>query len=174
MPDRLRRFAALCAVGVAAVLGACSGSSGNPGASSACTSNCDVAGNFLTEAEVRRVIAQAVAEAQARNVKATIAVVDRMGNPLAIYEMTGAPATIAISSGLGVHGGLDGVPAGIIPAALSAIAKAITGASSPRAATRSRRAPRARSCRTISTRSNRSRSRGRFSACNSPSSRART
>ena len=34
-----------------------------------------------------RVIAQAVAEAQARSVNATIAVVDRVGNVLAVYRM---------------------------------------------------------------------------------------
>jgi uncharacterized protein GlcG (DUF336 family) len=79
-------------------------------------------------ADVQTIIAQAAGEAQARNTPAVITVVDRVGNVLAIYEMNGAPATIAISSGLGVTGGLDGIPSGIVPAALSGIAKAVTGA----------------------------------------------
>ena len=115
---------------VAACLGllaACGGSSGGPG-SSACVENCSPVSNVLSVADVQRVIAQAVGEAQARGVRAHIAVVDRVGNVLATYEMTGAPATIAISSGLGVTGGIDGIPAGTVPASLSAIAKAITGA----------------------------------------------
>jgi uncharacterized protein GlcG (DUF336 family) len=82
----------------------------------------------LTADDARRAIAQAVGEAQARGARAHVAVVDRVGNVLAVFSMTGAPATIAISSGRGVSGGLDGIPAGTIPAAFSAITKAITGA----------------------------------------------
>ena len=121
---RIRR--ALAAGGLA-LLAACGGSSGGSG-SSACAENCSTASNVLTVADVERVIAQAVGEAQARGVRAHVAVVDRVGNVLATYQMTGAPATIAVSSGLGVTGGLDGIPAGTVPASLSAIAKAITGA----------------------------------------------
>jgi len=84
--------------------------------------------DFLTVADVQRVIAQAVGEAQARGVRAQVAVVDRVGNVLATFEMSGAPSTVAINSGLGVDGGLDGIPAGTIPASLAAIAKAVTGA----------------------------------------------
>jgi uncharacterized protein GlcG (DUF336 family) len=115
---------------VAACLGllaACGGSSGGSG-SGACVGNCSPVSNVLSIADVQRVIAQAVGEAQARGVRAQIAVVDRVGNVLATYEMSGAPATIAITSGLGVTGGIDGIPAGTVPASLSAIAKAITGA----------------------------------------------
>jgi hypothetical protein len=68
------------------------------------------------------------AKAQARGIRAHIAVVDRVGNVLAVFSMTGAPATVAISGGRGVNGGLDGIPQGTIPATLSAISKAITGA----------------------------------------------
>ena len=74
------------------------------------------------------VIAQAVAEAQARGVHAHVAVTDRMGNVLAVYSMPGAPATVAIDGGLGVVGGLDGIAQGTVPATLAAIAKALTGA----------------------------------------------
>jgi uncharacterized protein GlcG (DUF336 family) len=114
------------AMAIAAALAGCGGSSGgsssSPGAASSAPQS------FLTESDVQRVIAQAVGEAQARNVRAQIAVVDRVGNVLAVFQMTGAPATVAISSGLGITGGLDGIPAGTIPAVQAAITKAITGA----------------------------------------------
>ena len=106
---------------------ACGGSSGGSGGNG-CGGDCQSAQNFLAESDVQRVIAQAVGEAQARNVRAQVAVVDRVGNVLAVFQMAGAPATVAISSGLAVSGGLDGIPAGTIPAAQAAIAKAITGA----------------------------------------------
>ncbi len=120
--------AALLAAGLAAaVLAGCSGSTGSAG-SNACVGSCQSAQNFLTQDDVRRVLAQAVGEAQARGVRATVAVVDRVGNVLAVFEMTGAPATIAITGGRGGSGGLDGIAAGTVPASLAAIAKAITGA----------------------------------------------
>jgi uncharacterized protein GlcG (DUF336 family) len=108
---------------MALVLAACGGGGGSGNAQAPSTAQ-----DFLTVADVQRVIAQAVGEAQARGTRAHIAVVDRVGNVLATFEMTGAPATIAINSGLGVTGGLDGIPSGTIPASFSAIAKAITGA----------------------------------------------
>ena len=40
----------------------------------------------LTTAEVGRIISQAAQEAQARNVAATISVVDRVGNVLAVFQ----------------------------------------------------------------------------------------
>ena len=126
------RLAALGAALVAAAISGCSGgSSGNSGdGSPACSANCPPPPptNLLTVADVQRIVAQAVGEATARNSPAVITVVDRVGNVLAVYEMNGAPKFIAISSGLGVTGGLDGIPTGIVPAALSSIAKAVTGA----------------------------------------------
>lgn len=114
-------------LGVAAlILGACSGSSGGGGANT-CIGDCRPAQDFLAEADVQRIVAQAVAEAQARGVRAHVAVVDRVGNVLATFEMTGAPASVAISSGLNVDAGLE-VGVGLVPAPLAAIAKAITGA----------------------------------------------
>jgi uncharacterized protein GlcG (DUF336 family) len=104
------------------------GCSGGGGGATACVGDCSPAPVLLTEADVQRIVAQAVGEAQARGAKAHVVVVDRVGNVLAAFRMTGAPETIAISSGLGVTGGLDGIPAGTVPAALAAIAKAVTGA----------------------------------------------
>jgi uncharacterized protein GlcG (DUF336 family) len=71
-----------------------------------------------------------VAEAQARGVKATIAVVDRVGNVLAVFRMTGALENVTMRtpdvSALSVSGGFENVE--VIPATMAAIAKAVTGA----------------------------------------------
>lgn len=105
----------------------------SPGASTdtptqGCDGSCATASTFLTTDDVQDVIARAVAEAQARNAPATIAVVDRVGNVLGVFQMTGAPTTVTIrsSSTTPVDGGLEGV--NIVPATLAAIAKAVTGA----------------------------------------------
>ncbi len=118
------RFAAARALFflAAAALG-CSGSSHD--ASPPCAPNCLSPANFLSDTDVQRVISQAVGEAQARGAAATIAVVDRVGNVLAVFQMTGAQANVAIASGRGVLGGLEGVT---VASTLAAIAKAITGA----------------------------------------------
>ncbi|NDB25064.1 MAG: hypothetical protein EB021_06410, partial [Gammaproteobacteria bacterium] len=73
----------LCAALVSSCGGGGSGSSGanvNGGATSAsgapaCDGSCASASSFLSSSDVETVIARAVAEAQARGVKATIAVV---------------------------------------------------------------------------------------------------
>lgn len=81
----------------------------------------------LTEADVGRIIAQAVAEAQARALPATVAVVDRVGNVLAVFTMNGAEQRLTVPRGPnGSTHDLQGLDA---PAAVAgAIAKAITGA----------------------------------------------
>lgn len=91
-----------------------------------CDGSCVDATSFLTIIEVETVIAQAVAEAQSRNADATIAVVDRVGNVLAVFRMNAAATSVTIDSGLGVSGGLEGL--NVIPDTLAAIAKAVTGA----------------------------------------------
>src|SRR5258708_240748 len=121
----LARLVLAAAISAFALLAGCSGSAGSGGLV-VCIPGCD--GVFLGGAHVQRIVAQAVAEAQARNAHAHVAVVDRVGNVLATFQMNGAPATVAISGGRGVAGGLDGIPQGIVPAAQAAIAKAITGA----------------------------------------------
>jgi uncharacterized protein GlcG (DUF336 family) len=107
------------------------GGEGNPPDVAADTPSCDgscaSADTFLTAADVQDVIARAVAEAQARNAPATIAVVDRVGNVLGVFTMNGAPSTFTVRTpDRTVDGGLEGV--NIIPSTLAAIAKAITGA----------------------------------------------
>lgn len=79
----------------------------------------------LSVAEVEGVIARAAAEAQARSRPAVIAVTDRVGNVLAVYAMTGAPATATLRAGPGGNLDVQGV---VAPAAAAAIAKALTGA----------------------------------------------
>src|SRR3989344_2492316 len=54
------------------------------------------AAQALSVADVQQVIAQAVAEARARNLPAVIAVTDRVGNVLAVYSMTGARGTATL------------------------------------------------------------------------------
>jgi len=80
----------------------------------------------LSSAEVGTVIAQAAAEARARNVAATIAVTDRVGNVLAVFAMPGAAAAAVIPAAPdGTSRDAQGLT---IPSAAAAIAKAITGA----------------------------------------------
>jgi uncharacterized protein GlcG (DUF336 family) len=110
-------------------------------ATAGCDGYCVNASSFLTVADVERVIAQGVAEAQGQGAQATIAVVDRVGNVLAVYRMGAASSRrITIGSafdGAGnsvISGGLEGVrlPVALLPALnlddQAAIAKAITGA----------------------------------------------
>ena len=125
------------AIATAVTVSACSGggNSGDPVGTapppaagnddSGCTGSCVAPDSFLTAAEVQRVIAQGVAEAAARGRPGVFAVVDRVGNVLGVYRMTGAPVTVEISSNRGVVGGLEGLD---VPTELAAISKAITGA----------------------------------------------
>jgi uncharacterized protein GlcG (DUF336 family) len=84
------------------------------------------AAESLSTAEVGTIIAQAAAEARARNVAATIAVTDRVGNVLAVFAMPGAAATARIPSARdNSNNDAQGLT---IPSAGAAIAKAITGA----------------------------------------------
>jgi uncharacterized protein GlcG (DUF336 family) len=95
----------------------------------------------LTADEVGRVIAQAVGEASARARKATIAVVDRVGNVLGVFRMTGAlEQTVVMDNPSGINTGLSGINGTNSPLKVNgseirpgldsaaAIAKAITGA----------------------------------------------
>lgn len=103
------------------------GSGGDGSGTGGCTGNCQAAAPVaLAVADVERVIAQAVGEAQARNAPATIAVVDRVGNVLGVFRMVAAATTFTISSGRNVQGGLEGID--VLPSELAAIAKAVTGA----------------------------------------------
>ena len=90
------------------------------------------AAESLSVADVQKVMAQAIGEAQARNLPSVIAVVDRVGNVLGVFRMNGARATTKTSAFLSFSNtintplveaqGLD------VPATAAAIAKAVTGA----------------------------------------------
>jgi uncharacterized protein GlcG (DUF336 family) len=81
----------------------------------------------LSAAEVQRIIAQGAAEAQARGLPSTFAVVDRVGNVLAVFTMNGANQRLQVPRGPnGSTHDLQGID---VPGAVAgAIAKAITGA----------------------------------------------
>ena len=88
----------------------------------------------LSVAHIQQILAQGVAEAQARGIRATFAVTDRVGNVLAVFVMNGANLQVDVPrgpngsthdlQGVGNRPGLDNVPAAVA----AAIAKAITGA----------------------------------------------
>jgi uncharacterized protein GlcG (DUF336 family) len=81
---------------------------------------------------VQQILAQAVGEAQARGLPATVAVVDRVGNVLAVFAMNNTPATTTISrqqiGGMATGADLVGLQGADVPTVAAAIAKAITGA----------------------------------------------
>ncbi|MBV1907108.1 MAG: heme-binding protein [Pseudomonadales bacterium] len=98
-----------------------------------CSGDCADTSTFLTVEDVRTVIAQATAEANAQGVSATIAVVDRVGNVLGVHRM--APQTVLIASELDadgavvIEGGLEGAGPTLDGLdGLAAISKAVTGA----------------------------------------------
>jgi uncharacterized protein GlcG (DUF336 family) len=105
-----------------------------------CSGSCTGPASVLQVADVQTIIAQGVAEAQAQGVDATIAVVDRVGNVLAVYRMgTAANREVTLSTSAGnpgsstVTAGLEGIRLPVTPLALNiddlaAIAKAVTGA----------------------------------------------
>ncbi|GJM14208.1 MAG: hypothetical protein DHS20C12_26110 [Pseudohongiella sp.] len=105
-----------------------------------CNGSCTNAQSFLSEADVSRILSQAVQEARAHNVLATIAVVDRVGNVLAVYRMGDKldhEVLIATSptgnNTSAIDSGLEGIILPTEAAALviddqAAISKAITGA----------------------------------------------
>jgi uncharacterized protein GlcG (DUF336 family) len=121
-----RIIAPLVASAFALLVAGCGGGGGGSG-SGGCGGDCFTSvTSVLTVADVERVISQAVAEAGAQGAKATIAVVDRVGNVLAVFRMNGASPTFTITSGTGASGGLEGLS--ILPSELAAISKAVTGA----------------------------------------------
>lgn len=133
LPRLMSRPAFKAAVAVVSLLcaapGGCGGGSG--GGSNPLATNPAPPSSNLTEADVNQVMLQAVHEANARGKPATIAIVDRVGNVLAVTQMPGAPTGATVTSKRGVTTGLENpsvLPPGAVPTTLAAIAKAITGA----------------------------------------------
>lgn len=132
---RALRQAALALL-AAGWLSAC-GSGGGTGSStsstsgSACTTPASTP-QFISAQEVEQVIAQGAEAAAKLGAKATIAVVDRAGNVLALYRISGAGTTVNIQGAGARHSadqpqGLDGL-SGLVGSELAALAKALTGA----------------------------------------------
>jgi uncharacterized protein GlcG (DUF336 family) len=99
------------------------GSQSGGGANFGCDGGC--AYQALTPADVTVILQQAVTATRELGTAGTFAVLDRVGNVLAVYQMNGAPATTTINGQLGAGGGLEGA---VVPSTLAAISKAGTGA----------------------------------------------
>lgn len=125
MMRRCFTFSTVIVIGLLASCGSGSGSVGTAVCTGACTPPA-TASDFLTAEDVQRVIAQATAEATIRKLPATIAVVDRVGNVLGVFRMTGARTNFRIGTLRGVSGGLENID--ILPDTFAALTKAITGA----------------------------------------------
>lgn len=81
----------------------------------------------LTVADVQQILAQAINEARAQNQPAAIAVVDRVGNVLALFTMAGTPAEVQTPAPpSGQKFDLQGLT--FLPPTAAAISKAIAGA----------------------------------------------
>ncbi len=93
---------------------------------SGCTGSCPQ--QVLSQSEAEGVVARAVAQAGAAGVAATIAVVDRVGNVLAVFQMNGAATDTTISSGIVAGGSETGLEGIVVPSAVAAISKAGTAA----------------------------------------------
>jgi uncharacterized protein GlcG (DUF336 family) len=107
------------------------GGSGAGGDPPAAATTPGTSGNNLSSSDVNTIMLQAVNEANARHKPATIAIIDRVGNVLAVTQMSGAPTGVTITSGRGISTGLENpavVPPGAVPSTLAALAKAYTGA----------------------------------------------
>ncbi len=134
MTGRGRQAAAALALALLGCRGPEGGSPGQPPASGGAPATvspgparlfADPAPEALSEEDVRRILAQAAGEAQARGLAVVIAVTDRVGNVLAVFRMAGARPTARIRPGPAGNADLQGVE---VPAEAAAIAKAITGA----------------------------------------------
>jgi uncharacterized protein GlcG (DUF336 family) len=75
--------------------------------------------------DLRDILARAVGEAQTKGLKATVAIVNRQGDFLAVYQMNGAPPFTTFDPALQPQAPLSGAP---IPTYLAALSKAGTGA----------------------------------------------
>jgi uncharacterized protein GlcG (DUF336 family) len=85
----------------------------------------------LTAEDVRGVVQRAAGEALRRGARATVAVVDGEGNPLAVFRMAGAPETTVVAGQPARRGpacGREGLEGLEVPAEIAALSKAATGA----------------------------------------------
>ena len=107
-------------------------------ANTQCDGSCASATSFLSSNDVELIVRQAVAQARALNVPATIAVADRSGNILTVFRMANVLAngdrklTLISNQDTVISGGLERLELPISASAggdaLAAMAKAITAA----------------------------------------------
>jgi len=114
-------------------LAACGGGGGTSPAANNSSSPPVTTGSYtppaqvsLSTTDVQKILAQAAAQAVADGKPAVVAVVDRVGNVLAVMRMTGAPANAHIPEA--PDGSKQDVQGLDVPAEAAALAKAITGA----------------------------------------------
>ncbi len=120
------------------VLAGCSGggsqsSSVGTDTTTGCSGDCATGSAFLSAGEVETILSQAISEAKAQNARATIAVVDRVGNVLGTYRMNTGQQNGVLIGDPAIRGGLNGIqfPVAVAPVVIddqAAIAKAVTGA----------------------------------------------
>ena len=107
-------------------------SSGSASDQTECDGNCADAVVRLSEQDIQQILAQGIAEAEARGALATLAVVDRVGNVLAVHRMNpeGQAVEIASEFPTPITTGLEGLilPAAVPGDGIAAISKALTGA----------------------------------------------
>ncbi len=98
-------------------------SEGSAGSDFGCNGSCQ--NLSLTVDDVTKILRQASSAASLLGTKTTVAVVDRVGNVLAVYQQPGSVTSSVVNGQIGAVGGLEGVA---VPSTLAAISKAGTGA----------------------------------------------
>ncbi len=81
---------------------------------------------FLSTTDVTSILTHAIQAAQAKGVNATIAVTDRVGNVLAVWQMTGASPTVQIINNPNGRNAPDSLNGVSVPSVDAAISKAVT------------------------------------------------
>ena len=114
------------------VLGACSGGGSGADLAASCAPTISSQPQSLTTADVEALLARAVDVSSQLGESATIAVVDRVGNVLGVYRMAdsgggNAEFNVTVRSGL-LGTTMLGLENQVVPSALVAVTKAITGA----------------------------------------------
>lgn len=127
------RFPALLLACVFGLVSCGGGGGGGSDLASDCNFSIANTPQALTQADVERVLAQAVDVANRLGESATIAVSDRVGNVLAVYRMAapgGANDEFNVTLRTGLLGAVtvQGLENRAVPSALAAISKAVTGA----------------------------------------------
>ena len=109
------------------ILNSCNGDGSSEGSGGETDGGCDgscVESN-LDLSDVNKILKQAVEQSRRLGVTGTFSVVDRVGNVLGLYQMTGATTQTIINGRISAVGGLEGAS---VPSVLVAISKAGTGA----------------------------------------------